>query len=101
MKIEREDVPQMTIEEFAEKHDLVMEVRERPYPVGSPGRYYASFKNSDTMEDGCIVGTHGDGPTPEAAIKDYAAELSLKRLVLNAFTKQKRIEINVPRLVQK
>jgi len=100
MQIDLKEVPQMTIEEFADANQLVMEVRERGLPVGDRMRYYACFKSAEVMESGCLVGAHGDGATPEEAIEDYAAEISTKRIAVDAW-KPARREILVPRLVKK
>lgn len=100
MQIDIEEIPQMTIEEFADANQLVMEVKERPLPVGNKMRYYAGFKNAEVMESGCLVGAHGNGATPEEAIEDYAAEISTKKIAVDAW-KPARREIVVPRLVKK
>ncbi len=98
MKIEREDIPTQTIEQFAEQHDLIMEIRERPVNVGNSGRYYAHFKRAEIKDDCILRGAYGDGATPEEAIAAYRNEISLKRLVIDAFAPTRR-EIRVPRLV--
>ena len=98
MKIERHDIEETTIEAFADKNGLVMEVRERKKPVGDPSRYYAHFKSAQVRE-----GTHGliglfaNGRTPEEAIAEYASDISLRTLIIDARTKEQR-EIEVPRL---
>lgn len=100
MKIVRGLVPVMTIEDFAEANRLTMEVRERKVPLGSPNRFYARFASSETKEyagDGILSGTYGSGATEAEAIADYAKEISLKLLVLDAW-KPTRREIEVPRL---
>jgi hypothetical protein len=100
MKIIYNEIPTITIDEFADKHDLTMVVHERRKSVGSPDRYWAEFDHSE-IGDGCIlIGTYGNGATPEEAIDDYAGKIELKHLVINAFGKN-RIEIDVPRLIRK
>ena len=98
MKLKLEEIPKMTIEEFADKHDLVMEVHERKRPIGSPDRYYAHFERCEVMQNGCLAGVYGNGATPEAAIADYATRLQLTRVAINAMSENRR-EIEVPRLV--
>lgn len=98
VKIERKDIPQITIEEFADKYDLTMEIHERPLPEGASARFYAHFKSCEIMDRGCLRGTFGDGATPEEAIKDYAASIRLCRIVIDARHPTRR-EIEVPRLV--
>ena len=97
MKIERTLIHEMTIAEFAEKHNLVMEIHERGLPVGNPGRFYAHFKHADTKEGHILCGEYGDGATPLAAVMAYATAISLKMLVIDAYEDTRR-EIRVPRL---
>jgi hypothetical protein len=99
MKITRKEIPQMTIEEFAEKNELEMEIHERPRPVGDPSRYYAHFRRAEVKDGGMLVGSYGDGATPELAIENYAPQISLRRLVIDAYSEQRR-ELEVPRLVR-
>ena len=97
MKIELTQIDQITIEDFADKNSLVMEVKERPYPIGNPARFYAHFKNAK-VQDGCMLITDfGDGKTPDDAIADYASKITLKTLVFNSF-RPNRFELQVPRL---
>ena len=59
MKINLHKIEEMKISEFANKHDLVMEVNERDLPVGHPLRFYACFAHTE-VKDGCIlIGTYG------------------------------------------
>jgi len=98
MKIEYDVLPEMTLEEFADANDLIVEVRERPHiRVGRPSRFYASFKHVEVMENGCLAGYFGDGRTAEEAIENYAQEISRRRIAVNAYTDH-RIEIQVPTL---
>lgn len=106
MKILEDFIPTMTIEEFAEKHNLVMVVKERgsslmrmPH-IGRSGRFYAEFENSEIKGDGVLIGVFGNGPTPKDAISDYARHISERRLVLKAWNKSERREIEVPRLME-
>jgi len=98
MKIKREDVPSMTLEQFADVHNLVMKVSERRRPEGDPARYCAHFENCEIGGDGFLRGEFGDGRTPEEAIANYAAAITLKRIVIGAYTPERR-EIDVPRLM--
>ena len=100
MKIERHYVAEMSIYKFGALNDLVMEVHEREtHDLSSPTRFYAHFKHAE-VKDGCaLTGTFGNGRTEREAILDYAKEISLKLLVLDAMDKDKRRELRVPRLV--
>jgi hypothetical protein len=97
MKIERQVIPEMTIQEFADKHELTMRVNERPKPIGSPDRFYASFVGAEIMDGGCLVGMFGDGATEEDAITAYARRIELRTLVIDAMGSSRRA-IPVPRL---
>lgn len=98
MKIESNEIKSMTIEEFAGRNGLVMEVHERRLPVNDPNRFYAKFKRSDIRQGKwSLVGVFGNGPTPELAIADYARRIDLQTLVIDAMGKEEH-EIEVPRL---
>lgn len=99
MKIELHDKPAITIEEFAEKHDLVMTVHCRNRPPGAPDRYYAKFKDAEIGDGRFLSSAFGDGPTPEAAIQAYAEDIRCKKLVINAYQIEQRREIEVPWLI--
>ncbi len=98
MKTIQKTIPQMCIERFAENNGLEMEIHERKKPIGDPSRYYAHFKNCEEKDGGCLRGSFGNGATPEEAIKDYANEINLKTIVIDAFSPNRR-EIEVPRIV--
>lgn len=97
MKIERTFIKEMTIGEFAEKHDLTMSVNERP-GTRSDTSFYAQFKGSEVSKGSCLYGTYGNGSTPEEAIANYAIEISEQRLIFNAM-RPNRIEIVAPRFI--
>lgn len=97
MEIVNKFIPEMTIGEFADQHNLVMEVSERRVPVDSPNRYYAHFKDAEISEGNFLRGAYGDGSTPEEAIDEYAKEISTKRLIVGAYSPH-RSEYDVPRL---
>jgi hypothetical protein len=97
MNIEMHKVARATLEEFADQHGLIMEVHERKY--ADLPQFYARFKNAEIKEDALLRGAFGDGSTPEAAIKNYAVEISGKLLVIDAYGKERR-EIRVPILAK-
>jgi hypothetical protein len=85
------------IEVFADKHDLIMVVGERrskELPT-----YYAYFKYTDFKGDGVLIGSFGNGETPDEAIDDYISIISNTTLVINGF-KDNRREIKVPTLTK-
>ena len=99
MLIQRDFIPEMTIEDFADKYGLTMTIRERPRPVGDSLRYYAYFDGAEVQDGGCLIATYGDGATEAQAIAAYGKRIALRRLALNA-TGADRREIDVPRLIQ-
>lgn len=92
MKIERYPSPhaqEVTLEDFADKHGLVMEVHQRP-----DGSYYSRFKFSEVHEGHLLRGVYGDGATEETAIAAYAKEISGKTLTVDGG----KTDIPVPQL---
>lgn len=98
MKTEHHTIEEMTIEAFAEKHNLTMEVHERERAPGDSTRFYAHFKHSDVNEGRLLCGTFGNGATHEQAIAAYARRISMQMLVIDAMSASRR-EIQVPRLI--
>jgi hypothetical protein len=100
VKIVVEHAIRMTLKEFAELHDLVMEVGERPRWgwKDDSSRWHAGFRRTEVKGDGVLIGVSGNGPTPEGAIADYASKLPGETLVIDAYTDRRR-EILVPDLI--
>jgi hypothetical protein len=93
----------MKLSAFAEKHDLTMEIHERPRQImeSLPGslskRFYAHFKRAEVRQgEGGLLGLSGDGPTPSASVADYCRQLEGRLLIVNAFSGDERREIQVP-----
>jgi len=104
MKIIRNAITRMTIEEFADKHSLVMEVNERSgaFCSNPSAKYYARFQGAEVSENGCMLkGAYGNGANEEEAITKYAQEISEHLLIINAMSREDRREIVVPKLVAK
>lgn len=93
MKIERRYDPiAVTIEFFAEENDLTM-ILERGH-TGDRLFYTAHFADSFGVRRGCgVLGIRGTGPTEEAAIWDYARQISGRVLGMSPFGQR---EIQVP-----
>ena len=92
MRIERDYLPEMTIEQFAEQHNLVMRIT-----VSTRGVLVATFKGAWISDAGMLRGSHGTGITEAGAIADYARVISEQRLVIDVQQSSRR-EIRVPRL---
>ena len=90
VKITLESICTGTIEKFADAYELEMHVRERKLPIGDPCRYFAAFRGVEEKQGSCLVSTHGNGATPEEAIRDYARQLSMKPIVHNAMCDDRR-----------
>jgi hypothetical protein len=100
MQIEMHERERSTLEEFAEKYNLVMEIHERtPRDMGKLWheglRYYAHFKNCEMKNDSILIGEFGNGATACEAITDYAQRISESVLVINAMGNTRQ-EIRVP-----
>jgi len=79
----------MTLEDFADKHNLEMIVRE--YDWG----WAASFENAEVKDGSVLISEYGSGSDPESAILNYKKIISDKTLVIGAYTTSRR-EICVP-----
>ena len=106
MQINIHELDRCGIDSFADRHGLVMELHERKVDVNGSfpwitanHRWYAHFNHTETKEGPCLVSTHGNGPTQQAAIVDYARQISGKLLVINAFSSDRK-EIQVPILTE-
>jgi hypothetical protein len=100
VEIERDFIKEMSIQDFADAHDLVMQVIERDdrhFPIGNPSHFLAHFKGVEIGGGGLLRGVYGNGATEEEAIRAYAPEISLKNIVVDAMSSKRR-EIRVPRL---
>lgn len=103
MKTEIFCVERMSLEEFADLHGLVMEVRERENPSSDHFRFYANFRNTKVVERWAFVtmdvpaGTYGNGDCPETAVRWYADLISGGTIVLDP-DGPGRLELKVPRL---
>lgn len=98
MEIKRKLIKQSTLKEFADFYGLTMVVTERKRPIGHPDRFYASFENCDTIEGALLTGAFGNGATEEEAISNYTKNISLKRIVYDAYGENRK-EIDVWRLI--
>lgn len=96
MRIERETVAETTLVQFAEEHDLTMLVVERA--DSALPRYYARFKHAEIKDGSILTGVFGNGTTEQEAIRAYGARISMRVLVIEAYSDQRRV-IHVPRLV--
>lgn len=82
-----------TIEGFALQHDLTLEMHRRD--GAAQPQYFCRFGRCEVMDNGLLVGAHGNGETEAEAIADYAAAISGRRLAVNAYLPT-RYEIDVP-----
>ena len=65
-------------------------------PFDSPSKYYVSFNKGYVIGGGCTIGAHGNGKTPDEAIKEYCKKISGEILVFG-FSKDS-FKIKVPEL---
>lgn len=92
------DIEEMTIDEFADIHNLTMQITERKVPYNSSMRYSAHFESTEVKEGCCLTGVYGNGNTIREAEINYAEKIELMMIVINAMTGKRR-EIDVPRLI--
>jgi hypothetical protein len=87
-----------TLMEFARRHGLTVEVKERSRASGL-SRYYISFKHPgkcvEIVSRGGFLSTHGNGSTPDEAASDYARQLAGETLVIGARRPDER-RIDIP-----
>ena len=94
MKITENLIEVMTLDEFADKHDLEFEINERNVSKNDPMRFYVNFKSAWLKEPGVFCGASGNGATKEIAIKNYKQRISNQCLVFNPNCKnEKRIYV--------
>lgn len=104
MKIVVKQPETLTLEQFAERHDLTMELTERPLeawegPKAAMDRWMARFQDTDVVDGSLLVGTCGNGPTQTEAMNDYAKKISGKKIAVDPFEQNGlRRDIWVPRL---
>jgi hypothetical protein len=96
MEIDRIIPEEITIEQFADRYNLVMEVRK--YSSGNP--FFAHFKNAEVRDGSILITPSGRGHTEEEAILNYAKLISEKILVFNSFSRVNNTEIRVPCLIE-
>lgn len=85
----------MSLESFADQHNLTMVIRERdPHRVNLK-RYYACFEYTEAKGDGVLISLCGDGDTEREAMVNYAKQIAGTTLVIHAYTDERK-EIKVP-----
>ncbi|MBK6942517.1 MAG: hypothetical protein IPH13_20265 [Planctomycetes bacterium] len=80
MRIERTELARSTLEEFADKNDLVMEISERTPNHWPASRYYARFRHAEIVDGQRLISSFGNGASEEEAIEAYMREISGRRL---------------------
>src|SRR5574343_2105100 len=109
MKIEFSKFESITIEQFTQKNNLIMEIVEisslhsfgmysqslkeispddHPNNITNPKfgiQYRANFKGVEIKEGIMLISAYGTGETPEDAIDDYRRVITGKELVFNAY----------------
>lgn len=83
----------MTIFELA---DIAKKDLQITYHNNQEMRFTASLKYSETKRGGMLVGSYGNGKTPNEAINNYVDDIKGKVLVFDAMS-DKRREFGVPK----
>lgn len=89
--------PSCSFEEFADRNDFVLRVRERgPDLCRSLPRYFVRFEGVEVMDGlGGLRGSSGNGETLDEAVADYAAQIAGCRLAYHAYRGDRR-EVEAP-----
>lgn len=99
MKIEDSTDKEITLKEFAERHNLELQINQRHGwwnpNLGEAGRYYCHFKDAWIKEGIMLGGVSGNGATKQEAIEDYTKIISDEKLIIKD---KDRREILVPKL---
>jgi len=82
--------PLITIDEFADANNLIMEIHERDNPYLELMRFYAMFKNVEVLENGMLKSNHGNGSTHDYAIEEYQRKIAGKELIYNSRSNDRR-----------
>lgn len=99
MKIKKEYLETISLEEFAENYDLTLVIRKRE-ESDSNMKYYAFFENCEVSKGEYYSLNHGNGRTPEEAILRYIENISEQHMAERPYTKKYR-SITVPNLSNK
>jgi len=84
----------ITIEDFADIANKELVVRR--YPL-QRNRYTCSFDGGEITDGRILSSSYGDGRTPIEAMNAYAAAISGKKIVFNAY-RDTRAEFGIPKL---
>lgn len=102
MQTESKPLNRVRLQDFAVEHGLVMltvERSESSYCADRDfknNRWYAHFKGVEVSEnDRFLLSEAGNGPTPAQAVRDYARKISEKKIVIGAYSPERK-EVYVP-----
>lgn len=98
MRVEMNLVPEATLQDFAERQDLVLEVNERDPELAREvgATYYVGFKDVQIKDGVFRRSTSGNGNTIHEAASDLARQLSRQTIVINAFDMAAPREVRAP-----
>lgn len=97
MKYTLHELSRSKLEDFANKYNLEMVVRERKTDKVDH-KYYARFNGVEIVDGAILITTHGNGHTPEAAIYNYKNAISEKKIKISKGMSES-IYVNVPILI--
>jgi hypothetical protein len=83
--------------DFEKENNLELIINERPSHFRLP-KYYASFKNTEVMENGCLSSEFGNGDTIDEAITNYGKNIECKRLAIDSHSDYRR-EVVCPKFI--
>ena len=91
MKIVCQIKKRMTLEAFAEENDLTFVIAENDNV-----EYTVAFSNIELKRGKWLISPHGRGKILADVISTYCEEISNELMILNAYDRENRREIQVP-----
>ena len=89
----------LSIQEFAERYDLTMQINERakPYPNNNKKyRFYAKFNHIEILDGNMLKSFYGNGENPRDAILNYIVEIVGQKAIYKAGSEERK-EIQIPK----
>lgn len=100
MNITREYEPDTDLEAFLERHGLSIVISKRPRTDCLP-IFMARFSPAvEISHNGCLMSLSGNGYTEDSAIEDLARKASNNKLIVGAYTENRK-EISPVKIIVK
>ena len=87
----------MTLYDLATLINKQIEILHRPSEtLDSSSLWYAKLDDVEIKDGAILSGSFGNGRTPEEALQNYVKELKGQKIVIDAFSKDKRTVLDLP-----